>query len=334
MLPAGSFNGKFALSQTNAGRRAATLLPMRRVQSDMSTTYFFDWQKKLEIPGRVTFLEGNGGLPKIEVATALATAEIYVQGAHVSHFQRKNEQPLLFMSQVSRFEKSQPIRGGIPIVYPWFGARDGQGSHGYARNQGWELWEITTSPNGSVRLQFRLPESPEAALYPPALVNYSVTVGETLICELTITNRSSEQALEFENCLHSYFLVGDIKRVGVVGLNGIEYCDKVGGGTTRRQDKDVLRIEGETDRVYFDTPGPVEVVDESMRRKIRIETTGSHSTIVWNPWIEKSQRLPDFGNDEYLRMVCVESGNVAGNQIKLLPGQTSALKVKLISNAL
>jgi glucose-6-phosphate 1-epimerase len=300
----------------------------------MSTTYFFDWQRKLEIPGRVTFLEGNGGLPKIEVATAVATAEIYQQGAHVTHFQRKDERPLLFLSQVSQFERGHPIRGGIPVIYPWVGARDSQGAHGFARTQAWELWEISNLPNGSVRLQFRLPESPEAALYPAALVNYSVTVGETLICELTVTNHSAEQLLEFENCLHTYFLVGDIARVSVVGLQGAEYLDKMADFAMRRQGPEPIRITGETDRVYLDAPGPVEIIDQSLRRKIRVETTGSHSTVVWNPWIEKSQRLPDFGNDEYLRMICVESGNVARNQIKLPPGQASALRVKLISNPL
>lgn len=300
----------------------------------MSTTYFFDWQKKIEIPGRVTFLEGNGGLPKLEVATAFAAAEIYVQGAHVTHYQRKVEKPLLFLSQVSRFEAGQPIRGGIPIVFPWFGARDGQGSHGFARNKDWELWEITTQPNGSVRVQFRLPESPEGALYPAMLVNYSVTIGEALICELTVTNKSVEQAIQFENCLHTYFSVGDVRRVGVVGLKGVEYLDKVDNFAVRRQGPEILRIEGETDRAYLDTPGPVEIIDDSWRRKIRIETTGSHSTVVWNPWIEKSQRLPDLGNEEYLQMICVESGNIARNGIKLAPGQTSALKVKLITNTL
>jgi D-hexose-6-phosphate mutarotase len=169
----------------------------------MSTTYFYDWQKKLEVPGRVTFLEGNGGLPKLDIATAIATAEVYVQGAHLTAYEKKGEKPLLFLSQVSRFEPGVPIRGGIPIVYPWFGARDGQASHGYARNKPWELWEISTLPNGSVRLQFRLPESPEAALYPPAAVNYSITIGQTLICELTVTNKSEDQSLEFENCLHT-----------------------------------------------------------------------------------------------------------------------------------
>jgi len=70
--------------------------------------------RRLEIPGRVTFMEGNGGLPKIEVNTDRSTAEIYFHGAHVTDFQKKGEAPLLFTSQFSRFTPNQPIRGGVP----------------------------------------------------------------------------------------------------------------------------------------------------------------------------------------------------------------------------
>jgi len=300
----------------------------------MSTTYFYDWQKKTESSGRITFLEGNGDLPKIEVVTAFSNAEIYLQGAHVTHFQKNGEAPLLFLSQVSRFERGQPIRGGIPVIYPWFGARDGQNSHGFARNRAWELWETSMMPHGGVRLQFRFPDYPEAALYPACDLNYSVTIGEILTCELTVTNKSDGNPIEFENCLHTYFHVGDIGRVGIAGLGGAEFTDKVDDFSKRVQDDATLEIAEEVDRIYGDSPGSVELIDSSLKRKVRIEKSGSLSTVIWNPWVKKSERLPDFGNDEYQRMVCIESGNIAKNQISLPPGQSAALKVKLISNAL
>ena len=53
---------------------------------------------------------------------------------------------------------------------------------------------------------------------------------------------------------------------------------------------------------------------------IRIAKSGSNSTVVWNPWIDKSIRMPDFGDEEYLQMVCVESGNVGTNKITLPAG--------------
>src|SRR5438105_223550 len=101
------------------------------------------------LPGKVTFLDGRGELPMLEVSTAWSTAEIYVQGAHVTHFKKKNEPPFLFLSQCSRFAEGQPIRGGIPVVFPWFGPREGLSQHGFARLKQWELKEFAPAPDGS-----------------------------------------------------------------------------------------------------------------------------------------------------------------------------------------
>jgi len=300
----------------------------------MSTTYFYDWQKKSDAPGRVTFKPGTGGLPKIEIETACCSAEIYLQGAHVTKFQKTGEESLLFMSEASRFETGHPIRGGVPVIFPWFGPREGHDSHGFARNHTWEIWEITSLPNGGVRVQFRLPDCPELSAYPALHLNYSVTVGETLICELTVTNRSADRGLEFEDCLHTYLRVSDISRASIAGLGGGRFIDKVDGMAAKTQNVSVLKIGEETDRVYGDSPNSVELIDESLRRKIRVDKSGGLSTVVWNPWVEKSKRLTDFGDDEYQRMVCIESGNIAQNRVSLPPGQSSALKLKLISNAL
>ena len=76
-------------------------------------------------PARVTFLDGQNDLNMIEINTRWSNAEIYCHGAHVTQFRKKGEPPLLFMSQFSRFADGQPIRGGIPIIFPWFGMREG-----------------------------------------------------------------------------------------------------------------------------------------------------------------------------------------------------------------
>ena len=84
--------------------------------------------KKLKTPegtGGVIFTEGNGELSKLEINTAWSRAELYLHGAHLTHFQKKDEPPVLFMSQLSRFQQGTPIRGGIPVIFPWFGAREG-----------------------------------------------------------------------------------------------------------------------------------------------------------------------------------------------------------------
>jgi glucose-6-phosphate 1-epimerase len=287
--------------------------------------------KRFEIPGRVTLLEGNGELPKIEVTTDWSTAEIYLHGAHVTDFQKKGEAPLLFTSQFSRFAHGQAIRGGIPVVFPWFGAREGEPSHGFARLSSWDLHEATALPDGGVTLRFSLPETAESATWAPFTANYVVRVTDVLELELIVTNAAPGQQFSFESCLHSYFAVGDISSVSVTGLKGANYLDKTDGFAQKLEKAEAIRIDSETDRTYLDTPAPVEIVDPKLRRKIRIEKDNSRSTVVWNPWLAKSQQMPDFGDEEYKRMICVESGNVGKNRIVLSSGQSSVLKARLSS---
>ncbi len=289
-------------------------------------------QKSNEKPaGRVVFFDGRGELPMLEVSTAWSTAEIYLQGAHVTHFQKKGDSPLLFLSQCSRFSQNEPIRGGIPVIFPWFGPREGMPQHGFARLKAWELKEVAPAADGSVSVRFSLPEYPEASSFPPFSVEYVVTVNESLGLELIVTNKSKDEAFTFENCLHTYFEVGDISSVTVAGLKGVTYLDKVANFAEKKEAGDSIKVASEVDRIYQNTTDAVEVLDEKLGRKIRIEKHGSVSTVVWNPWIAKAQQMPDFGNDEYQRMICVESGNVAANSIRLPPNETSRLTVKLSS---
>jgi len=150
-----------------------------------------------------------------------------------------------------------------------------------------------------------------------------------LTLQLNVTNNSTDQEFPLENCLHSYFEVGDITAVSITGLKGATYLDKMANFAEKTETNDAIRINSEVDRIYLNTVEPVEIIDPRLGRKIRIEKHGSVSTVVWNPWVTKAQQMPDFCNEEYQRMVCVESGNVASNNIKLPPGETSTLKVKL-----
>jgi len=293
-----------------------------------------DRLKRFEIPGRVTLLDGNGELTKIEATTDWSTAEIYLHGAHVTEFQKKGEAPLLFTSLFSRFARDQAIRGGVPVIFPWFGPREGEPAHGFARLSDWELHEAVTVPEGGVSLRFSLPETAAEAAWPAFSANYVVTITDTLALELIITNTSEDQQLSFENCLHTYFTVGDSSAVTISGLKGADYLDKADNFALKTDTTEAIKIASEVDRTYLDTTGPVEILDPKLRRRIQIEKSGSASTVVWNPWIAKARQMPDFGDDEYQRMVCVESGNVARNKLVLPPGRSSVLKVVLSSAAL
>lgn len=282
--------------------------------------------------GPVETTVGAGGLKKIDIKTPQSTAEIFLLGAHVTGFQKNSEPPLLFMSAKSWFAPGKPIRGGVPICFPWFGPREGDAAHGFARITEWELVKTVMAPDGSVTVHMRLPAIPGREAWKQLHTEWVVTVSDKLTMELIATNHSGG-ALEIENCLHTYFHVGDINKISITGLQAAPFDDfAAGAGGARKVENEAeLLIMKETNRIYPDSPGVVEIRDESLNRTIRIEKTHANSTVVWNPWT--TQKLPDdFDPAEHKKMVCVESGNVKQNKIFLAPGKTATLKVVIASH--
>ncbi len=271
---------------------------------------------------------GNGGLPLVKIKTPWSTAEIYLNGAHVSHFQKNGEPPIIFMSRKSYFAPGKAIRGGVPICYPWFGNREGDAGHGFARSTAWQLIKTTTAPSGEVTLVFALPNLPGREAWKNLRTEFIVTVGEKLAMELVSSNESCGETYELENCLHTYFQVGDISAVTITGLENAAYLNFAEGdnGGHKSAEHAPIKIAKETNRTYVDTADTVDIRDEKLKRNIRVEKSGSQSSVVWNPWT--TQKLPDdFDPAEHAQMVCVESGNVKKNKLSLAPGKTAALKV-------
>jgi len=282
------------------------------------------------LPGRLQFQPGHGGLLKAVVTTPVSTAEIYLHGAHVAAFQKNGEPPLLYLSPNSYFAADKPIRGGVPICYPWFGGRDGDASHGFVRTTAWDLTEAKAAADGTVTLRFRLPEQPARPDWNGLSTEFVVTVADTLTMEL-VSRNDSPSPLEFENCLHTYFHVGHISAVSLTGLQGTDFLDNASGaGGARKVEHDpALRIVRETNRIYPDSTATVEIHDARYGRTITVEKAHSASTVVWNPWT--TQPLPDMKPVEHTDFVCVESANVKQNKITLAPGATTNLKVVLRS---
>jgi glucose-6-phosphate 1-epimerase len=219
-----------------------------------------------KFPNASPSLDGGGGLPKIKVKTDWSAAEIYLLGAHVTGFQKNGEPQLLFMSRASQFVVGKAIRGGVPIIFPWFGAREGFPSHGFARVTEWEWEGSSAAPDGSVTLRFRLPTTALAAGSPSENVTFTVTVSDKLTMELTVANPSRIENLSFENCLHTYFSIGDVAKVEITGLKGTTYIEKVDNFTPKLESADAVRISSETDRVYLNTTEAVEVHDSRRHR--------------------------------------------------------------------
>jgi len=283
------------------------------------------------LANHVAFLNGRGELPMLEILTRWSRAELYLHGGQVTHFQKEGESPLLFTSQCSRFESGAPIRGGIPVVFPWFGRKDDRHpSHGFARLRDWTLSELATGLDGSLRLVLRMPEVEESPDCPACAVESELVIRDSLTLEIRVTNQS-DRPFTFELCLHTYLAVGDVREIWITGLQDTEYLDAAAGRHRVRDAEPRLRILGEVDRIYVNTARPVEVHDPVLGRTIRVEKTGSASTVIWNPGPERARTMPDLGDDEYLQMVCVESGNVADNALTLPPGGTTSMQITLTS---
>jgi glucose-6-phosphate 1-epimerase len=131
----------------------------------------------------------------------------------------------------------------------------------------------------------------------------------------------------FEDALHTYFSVSDVRSVSISGLEQARYIDKVDGAAEKSATGNAIVFMGETDRVYLNTVAECQLIDPDRKRTIVISKSGSQSTVVWNPWIAKSARMPDFGDHEWPEMVCIETANVGSNAIELAPNTSHTTTV-------
>src|SRR5260370_20419703 len=114
---------------------------------------------QFDIPNALRFEDGPGGLVRAVISTPVAEADIYLQGAHVTRWTPRGQRPVLFLSPKSLFAPGKAIRGGVPIVFPWFGPRgDGKPgpAHGFARNTEWAIEGTRLRSDGKVVLTLAL----------------------------------------------------------------------------------------------------------------------------------------------------------------------------------
>jgi len=297
------------------------------------TTSPNDLQRQFGIDGLVRIEPGIGGLPRIAVTSPLAQCHVYLHGAHVTHFQPAGHDPVLFMSDRSWFEPGKPIRGGIPICLPWFADQTDiprAPAHGFVRHMPWELTDVTAQKDGRVAATLRFATDDDTyELWPHHIeAVYRVDVGAALNVALEVTSRDS-RPLQFTEALHTYFAVGDVRQVSITGLEQTEYIDKMAEMARTLQGDDPITFTCETDRIYVDTTTQCELTDPVLGRNIAVAKTGSHTTVVWNPWIAKAQRMPDFGDDEWPQMVCIETANAAEHVIQLASDETHTITASI-----
>lgn len=281
--------------------------------------------QQFAVPGQLHFEDCGPGLPVAHVSTPLANARIALYGAHVLSWQPVGQQPVIWLSRAAIFESGKPIRGGVPVCWPWFGALPDQPAHGFVRTRLWQLRHAALDADGQMALRLGIcDDSATRALWDHAFdLEMTVTVGSTLHLALT-THNTGTSALDITQALHTYFCTGDITRTQVLGLDGCAYLDKVRGMASDQQNG-VLHFEGEIDRIYVDTRAECRIDDPALGRSVLIAKSGSASTVVWNPWSEREKSFVDMAAGEYQQMLCVETCNAGPDRITLAPGSTHTL---------
>ena len=262
---------------------------------------------------------GVGDLPKLTLlAPDGARAEIYLHGAHVTSWIPAGGQERFFLSRASQFRADAPIRGGIPVVFPQFGMTGSLAQHGFARVTPWEFVGAEVAGERAAAT-FRLRDTEDSRRLWAGAFLAELTValgGNQLAVALAITNTGAAP-FTFTSALHTYFAVTDLAATAVEGLAGVRYRDAAAGNTEKQQTALQVVFTEEVNRVYFDAPAELRLVEPG--RTTLIRSAGFPDAVVWNPAAAKCATMLDLEPDDYQRFVCVEAGLI-GTPANLPPG--------------
>ena len=249
-----------------------------------------------------------------------STAEIAIQGAHVTSWKRATGDEMLFVSANSALTAGEPIRGGIPVVFPQFAALGPLPMHGLVRTTPWEVVDVGRDPTGAVFALLRTRDTDATrAAWPHAFrATLRVTLDEALSTAITIEN-TGQETFPFHCALHTYLRVADLRKVSVEGLEGATYQDRTAKGAQRRERRRPVTVRGEVDRIYVARSGRLRIVDESRGRAILHDRAGFNDVVVWNPGEEKARSPIGLGDGEWLNMLAVESAQIVP-PVQLAPG--------------
>ncbi len=288
-------------------------------------------QDRFSNVSQIGFEQLDNGLILAKIDTPQATATISLFGGQILEWKSKSQTaPVLWQSDLVQLSSDKPIRAGVPICWPWFGAHPARPelpSHGYARISNWDLDSVSINKLGAVELSLTMSDSDQRYAQQDfsAALAIKISIGEVLSIDLTTTN-TGKQIIQITEALHTYFNISDIAQVQIQGLDEIHYIDLIDHNLLKLQSGEV-RFSSELGRVYLDTQSTCLIEDSGLSRTIRIEKTGSQSTVVWNPWRETASKMSDLGPTQWQTMVCVESGNALQNTVSIKPGAQHLLGV-------
>uniref|UniRef100_A0A0D6QUP1 glucose-6-phosphate 1-epimerase n=1 Tax=Araucaria cunninghamii TaxID=56994 RepID=A0A0D6QUP1_ARACU len=261
-------------------------------------------------------VKDSRGLEKIILTEPRgSSAEVLLYGGQVISWKNERGEELLFVSNKALFKPPKAIRGGIPICFPQFGNFGTLEQHGFARNR---MWAIDNSPsplptaNNKSTIDLVLkPTEEDLKLWPRSFeLRLRVCLGPGKLVLIPRVRNTDNKQFSFTFALHTYLSVSDISEVRVEGLETLDYFDNLQQKERFTEQADAITFDDEVDRVYLSTPTKIAVIDHEKKRTFELRKEGMPDAVVWNPWDKKAKAIPDFGDEEYKKMVCIEAAAV------------------------
>uniref|UniRef100_UPI00106CE8AB aldose epimerase family protein n=1 Tax=Pseudomonas aeruginosa TaxID=287 RepID=UPI00106CE8AB len=194
------------------------------------------------------------------------------QGAQLLHFQPQGERPLLWCASEWPALSSAPVRGGIPVCWPWFGSHP-NGSEwpqqGWARQREWRLLDAYADES-KVVVSWQLDLEDWH-------VRLDARLGQRLELELCSYHEEDDDCL-FSFALQPYWRVGALSRVVVHGMElesarGQRGASRIPGTWIPR---------GAVKQVLYH-PGSLVLEDGGWNRRLRIDKNVSAGSVIWHP---------------------------------------------------
>ena len=158
----------------------------------------------MPLPSSVTWAT-RSLLPRLDVAGRHTSAQIYLHGAQLTAWQPVHARdPVLWMSAHSFFKPDKPIRGGVPICFPWFGPHREDKTvpaHGFGRLTPWTLCDARETPDGTVHLTLQLEDDNASPVWPHYFhADLRLSIGKTLTLALFVDNPITSRSLSKRRC--------------------------------------------------------------------------------------------------------------------------------------
>jgi len=256
-----------------------------------------------------------------------STAKILLYGATVISWkiaeETGNSNEVLFVSSKAFLDGTKPVRGGIPVVFPCFGApthpdHSKLSQHGFARNTTWKFDSVVLDNESGVSIRLTLDPIDNANITSkytrPFRLGYIITLAaHQLSTDLHVTNTSLSDTLEFQALLHNYLRV-PADQVVISPLQNLSYYDKTEAteearATAKIETRAQVDVKRYTDSVYEDAPLKYDISWPT--GKVEIKATHFKDLVVWNPQ-QEGQKIGDMEENGWKNYVCVEPGYVRG----------------------